>query len=136
MFLQFEDVASLSLVCKRLSEVVQNSGKIWKCLLWAMYPETSLLEYPRQSFSENDTEENDHITLPQNNDESFEPSSKKAHESTDLSNLHNNECSRISELSTGTNDNDSKVQNCKNYWKNHFENRYLIGVRAKEWLQR
>merc|ERR1719322_1013822 len=73
LFLSFEDVTSLSLVCKRLSELVQNSGRIWKYLLWKMYPGTSIIEYPKQN-SQDDSNEYNLSTLEQNTDEFLEPS--------------------------------------------------------------
>ena len=135
LFLSFEDVTSLSLVCKRLSELVQNSGRIWKYLLWKMYPGTSIIEYPKQN-SQDDSNEYNLSTLEQNSDEFLEPSSKKLHESIDTSNLSNNEKSTSSSISTATEMIGNRMENSKNYWRRQFGNRYSIGLQAKKWLQR
>lgn len=136
MFLSLDDVASLSLVCKRLFLVVQDSRRIWKKLLWAMYPGTSFLEYQSQ-YSRDDSDEYNILAagLHQNElkDEFTEPSSKKAHESTNIANPLSEEKSSVSQLSDVTDKFHSKIQN---YWKRQFGNRYSIGIRAQQWLQR
>ena len=136
MFLSLDDVASLSLVCKRLFLVLQDSRRIWKYLLWAMYPGTSFLEYQNQ-ISKDHSDDYDFraavLHRDELKDEFSEPSSKKVHESTDISNLLSEEKSSVSELIETTDKFNSKIQN---YWKRQFGNRYAIGIRAKHWLQR
>ena len=135
MFLSLDDVASLSLVCKRLSDLVQNSGRIWKYLLWAMYPGTSIIEYPKQN-PQNDLDEYDFTSIVKDKDEFSEPSSKKLHESIDKSNQSNVENTAASNVVGNTKFINLQIQNSKNFWKRQFGNRYSIGLRAKEWLQR
>ena len=135
LFLSLDDVASLSLVCKRLSDLVQNSGRIWKYLLWAMYPGTSIIEYPKQNL-QNDLSEYDFTTIVKDKDEFSEPSSKKLHESIEKSNQSNVKNAAVSNVGETTKFIDLQIQNSKNFWKHQFGNRYSIGLRAKEWLQR
>ena len=135
LFLSLDDVASLSLVCKRLSDLVQNSGRIWKYLLWAMYPGTSIIEYPKQNLK-NDLDEFELTSVVKDKDEFSEPSSKKLHESIEKSNQSNVENAVASNLGGTTRFIDLQIQNSKNFWKRQFGNRHSIGLRAKEWLQR
>ena len=135
MFLSLDDVASLSLVCRRLSDLVQNSGRIWKYLLWAMYPGTSIIEYPKQNL-QNDPDEYDFTSIVKDKDEFLEPSSKKLHESSEKSNQSNVDNTDAANVYGKTKFINPQIQNSKNFWKRQFGNRYSIGLRAKEWLQR
>ena len=101
-----------------------------------MYPGTSFLEYQNQISKDYSDDYNFRAAVLHRDelkDEFSEPSSKKVHESTDISNLLSEEKSSVSELIETTDKFNSKIQN---YWKRQFGNRYAIGIRAKHRLQR
>ena len=123
MLLPFDDIASLTLVCKRFSEIVKNSSSIWKHLLWSMYPGTSLLKYSKAKSS------------PYNYNDNF----------GDLEVLAESSTAHIDQDVGNSKDTDSpklikrlclQMQRTNNYWKRQFGSRHSIGVLAKQWITR
>ena len=139
MLLSFDDVVSLSLVCQRLSEITQNSGPLWKQLLWSMYPGTSLVQYRKmRSASCEGFEQNKNLHLVRDNNQLESPSNDPGYLHTQME--------RIKDKYNGNNEeleppNVAKklclqIKNVKNYWKCQFGSRHAIGLLAKEWMGR
>ena len=123
MLLPFDDIASLTLVCQRFSEIVKNSSSIWKHLLWSMYPGTSLLKYSNAKSS------------PYNYNDNI----------GDLDVLAESNIAHIDQDAGNSKDTDSpklikrlclQMQRTNNYWKRQFGSRHSIGVLAKQWITR
>ena len=123
MLLSFDDIASLTLVCQRFSEIVKNSSSIWKQLLWSMYPGTSLLKYSNvKSSPYND---NDNLgDLDVNAESNITDTDQDAGSSkdTDSPKLIKRLC--------------LQMQRTNNYWKRQFGSRHSIGLLAKQWITR
>ena len=100
-----------------------------------MYPGSSIIEYPKQNL-QSDLDEYDFTSILKDKDEFSEPSNKKLHESIEKSNESNVENKTASNVGDTTKFINLRIQNSKNFWKRQFGNRYSIGLRAKEWLQR
>ena len=139
MFVSFDDIVSLSVVCQRLSEVIQNSGPLWKHLLWSMYPGTSLVQYAKMRSAsgkafetiQNMHEDKDHVCSKTSINKNLECLNEtqikrlkniSSHEEFDSPNVAKKLCLQI--------------KNTKNYWKRQFGSRHSIGVLAKEWMDR
>ena len=140
MFVSFDDIISLSVVCQRLSEVIQNSGPLWKHLLWYMYPGTSLLKYAKmRSASGKAYEHIQNAHLVKDNDHLGASMNQNVDclNATQIKHLKNNKSSCEEFHSPNV----AKklclqIKNTKNYWKRQFGSRHSIGVLAKEWMDR
>ena len=139
MLLSFDDIVSSSLVCQRLSEIIQNSSPLWKQLLWSMYPGTSLVQYGKtRSASCDGFEYNKNIHLAGANNHVESPSNDPGSLHTQMERLRNKYNSKHEELEPS---NVAKklclqIKNAKNYWKCQFGSRHAIGLLAKEWMGR
>ena len=123
MLLPFDDIASLTLVCQRFSEIVKNSSSIWKHLLWSMYPGTSLLKYSNAKSSPYNYNDNpgDLDVLAESN---------IAHIDQDAGNSKDTDSPKLIKRLC------LQMQRTNNYWKRQFGSRHSIGVLAKQWITR
>ena len=126
LYLSFDDIVSLNLVCQRFSQITRESGRIWKHLLWTMYPGASLLKYPVKCQSEYANEE---TSLQKNNDIHDESNGKYNDSGKDI-NSQEFESPKIAKKIC------LQIQNTTNYWKRQFGSRHSIGIHSKSWVAR
>ena len=142
MFLSYDDVVSLTLVCQRLFHNIQNSSRLWKQLLWSMYPGASILHYSKTKETSNNITEELSSTCT--------PVSKSCHSINGNNILETvaadkTKLTSIEDIKKSQQDTDSpksakklclQIINTNNYWKRQFGIRHSIGFLAKEWVSR
>jgi len=137
--LSYDDVVSMNLVCRRISQVICESGRIWKHLLWKVYPGISFLQYCHNTI----TKTNRKQPSSNSNADLMPPNKVKQPENIQLK-KHGTENCQNKTIDTATSDtateivsaDSSSYQTYTNHWKNKFDVRRSIGSRAEQWVAR
>ena len=127
MYLTFEDIVSLNLVCQRLTQIIRESGRMWKHLLWTMYPGASLLKYPVNKYPFGNAYEE---TFTENCSNTNNANNGKYDEGVELSDSSDSEPRKVAKTMC------SQIEKAKNYWKRQFRSRHSIGINSKNWVER